>query len=140
MSVYYTYNEFPYGTYEISAAILLQYNNNKAYPDIINLIKNYTSLLEEHIRYCTDFYIASKTNSYNRIIIECMANSEHIDLLNSNSNTISDIKRNYKNIETTLDIYYPNNPNNPNNLKDVLREIIWRRYRIYKNQLNMLLY
>jgi hypothetical protein len=136
MSVYYTYNEFPYGTYEISAAILLQYNNNKAYPDIINLIKNYTSLLEEHIRYCTDFYIASKTNSYNRIIIECMANSEHIDLLNSNSNTISDIKSNYKNIETTLDIYYPNNPNN---LKDVLREIIWRRYRIYKNQLNMLL-
>jgi hypothetical protein len=115
MSVYYKYNEFPYGTYEISAAILLQYNNNKAYPDIINLIKNYTSLLEEHIRYCTDFYIASKTN------------------------TISDIKSNYKNIETTLDIYYPNNPNNPNNLKDVLREIIWRRYRIYKNQLNMLL-
>jgi hypothetical protein len=65
-----------------------------------------------------------------------MANSEHIDLLSSNSNTISDIKSNYKNIETTLDIYYPNNPNN---LKDVLREIIWRRYRIYKNQLNMLL-
>jgi hypothetical protein len=65
-----------------------------------------------------------------------MANSEHIDLLSSTSNTISDIKSNYKNIETTLDIYYPNNPNN---LKDVLREIIWRRYRIYKNQLNMLL-
>ena len=64
MSVfYYTYNEFPYGTYEISAAILLQYNNNKAYPDIINIIKNYTSLLGEHIRYCNDFYIASKTNS-----------------------------------------------------------------------------
>jgi hypothetical protein len=69
-----------------------------------------------------------------------MANSVHSDLLNSNSNTISDIKSNYKNIETTLAIYYPNNPNNPNNLKDVLREIIWRRYRIYKNQLNMLLY
>jgi len=136
MPVYYKYNKFPYGTYEISAAILLQCNNNKVYRDIINLIKNYTLLLEDHIRYCTDFYITSKTNSYNRIIIECMANSEHIDLLNSDSYTISDIKSEFKNIETILDIYYPNNPNN---LKDVLREIISRRYKIYKNQLNMLL-
>jgi hypothetical protein len=65
-----------------------------------------------------------------------MANSEHIDLLSSNSNTISDCKNQLKNIEMTLDTYYPNNPNN---LKDVLREIIWRRYKIYKNQLNILL-
>ena len=39
MTSYYTYNVFPYGTYEISAAILLQYNNNTVYPDITNLIK-----------------------------------------------------------------------------------------------------
>jgi hypothetical protein len=35
MTSYYTYNVFPYGTYEISAAILLQYNNNTVYPDIV---------------------------------------------------------------------------------------------------------
>ena len=132
MSVYYTYKEFPYGTYEISAAILLQYNNNKVYPDIINLIKNYTSFLEEHIRYCKDFHITSNTNSYNRIIIECMANSEHMDLLSSTSESISNMKSKLKNIEMILDMDYPNN------LKDVLREIIWRRYKIYKNQLNLL--
>jgi len=132
MSVYYTYNEFPYGTYEISAAILLQYNNNKVYPDIINLIKNYSSFLEEHIKYCTDFYITSATNSYNKIIIECMVNSEHMDLLSSTSESISEMKNKLKNIETTLEIYYPNK------LKDVLREIIWRRYIIYKNKLRRL--
>jgi len=135
MSVYYTYNEFPYGTYEISAAILLQYNNNKVYPDIINLIKNYTSFLEEHIRYCTDFYITRNTNGYNRIIIECMANSEHMDLLSSTSESISNMKSKLKDIEMILDLYYPNNLNN---LKDVLREIIWRRYKIYKTQLTRL--
>lgn len=35
----------------------------------------------------------------------------------------------------TLDIYCLNNPNN---LKDVLREIIERRYKIYKNELKLL--
>lgn len=135
MSVYYSYNEFPYGTYEISAAILLQYNNNKVYPDIIELITNYTSFLEEHIKYCTDFYIASKNNSYSKIIVECMSNSEHMNLLNSTSESISDMKNKLKNIEMTLDIYCLNNPNN---LKDVLREIIERRYKIYKNELKLL--
>ena len=46
MTSYYTYNVFPYGTYEISAAILLQYNNNTVYPDITNLIKYYSVFLE----------------------------------------------------------------------------------------------
>ena len=135
MSVYYSYNVFPYGTYEISAAILLQYNNNKVYPDIIELITNYTSFLEEHIKYFTDFYIASKNNSYSKIIVECMSNSEHMNLLNSTSESISDMKNKLKNIEMTLDIYCLNNPNN---LKDVLREIIERRYKIYKNELKLL--
>ena len=67
MTSYYTYNVFPYGTYEISAAILLQYNNNTVYPDIINLIKDYSVFLEEHIRYCNDFYISSRTNNYNKL-------------------------------------------------------------------------
>jgi hypothetical protein len=61
-----------------------------------------------------------------------MANSEHMDLLNSTSESISNMKSKLKNIEMILDIDYPNN------LKDVLREIIWRRYKIYKNQLKQL--
>jgi hypothetical protein len=61
-----------------------------------------------------------------------MANSEHMDLLSSTSESISNMKSKLKNIEMILDIDYPNN------LKDVLREIIWRRYKIYKNQLNLL--
>jgi hypothetical protein len=61
-----------------------------------------------------------------------MVNSEHMDLLSSTSESISEMKNKLKNIETTLEIYYPNK------LKDVLREVIWRRYRIYKNKLRRL--
>jgi hypothetical protein len=64
-----------------------------------------------------------------------MSNSEHMDLLNSTSESISDMKKKLKNIEMTLDIYCLNNPNN---LKNVLREIIFRRYKIYKNELKLL--
>jgi hypothetical protein len=130
MTSYYTYNVFPYGTYEISAAILLQYNNNTVYPDIINLIKDYSVFLEEHIRYCNDFYISSRTNNYNKIIIECMAKSDHMDILNSNSEFLADMKKRLKNIDTTLDIFYSNN------LKDILRKILWRRYSIYKKEIS----
>lgn len=130
MTSYYTYNVFPYGTYEISAAILLQYNNNTVYPDIINLIKDYSVFLEEHIRYCNDFYISSRTNNYNKIIIECMAKSDHMDILNSNSEFLADMKKRLKNIDTTLDIFYSNN------LKDILRKILWRRYSIYKREIS----
>jgi hypothetical protein len=130
MTSYYTYNVFPYGTYEISAAILLQYNNNTVYPDITNLIKDYSVFLEEHIRYCNDFYISSRTNNYNKIIIECMAKSDHMDILNSNSEFLADMKKRLKNIDTTLDIFYSNN------LKDILRKILWRRYSIYKREIS----
>jgi len=135
MTSYYTYNVFPYGTYEISAAILLQYNNNTVYPDIINLIKDYSVFLEEHIRYCNDFYISSRTNNYNKIIIECMAKSDHMDILNmdilnSNSEFLADMKKRLKNIDTKLDIFYSNN------LKDILRKILWRRYSIYKKEIS----
>ena len=130
MTSYYTYNVFPYGTYEISAAILLQYNNNIVYPDITNLIKDYSVFLEEHIRYCNDFYISSRTNNYNKIIIECMAKSDHMDILNSNSEFLADMKKRLKNIDTTLDIFYSNN------LKDILRKILWRRYSIYKREIS----
>jgi hypothetical protein len=130
MTSYYTYNVFPYGTYEISAAILLQYNNNTVYPDITNLIKDYSVFLEEHIRYCNDFYISSRTNNYNKIIIECMAKSDHMDILNSNSEFLADMKKRLKHIETTLDMSYSNN------LKNILREILWRRYSIYKREIS----
>ena len=130
MTSYYTYNVFPYGTYEISAAILLQYNNNTVYPDITNLIKDYSVFLEEHIRYCNDFYISSRTNNYNKIIIECMAKSDHMDILNSNSEFLADMKKRLKNIDTKLDIFYSNN------LKDILRKILWRRYSIYKREIS----
>ena len=130
MTSYYTYNVFPYGTYEISAAILLQYNNNTVYPDITNLIKDYSVFLEEHIRYCNDFYISSRTNNYNKIIIECMAKSDHMDILSSNSGSLADMKKRLKNIDTTLDIFYSNN------LKDILRKILWRRYSIYKREIS----
>ena len=130
MTSYYTYNVFPYGTYEISAAILLQYNNNIVYPDITNLIKDYSVFLEEHIRYCNDFYISSRTNNYNKIIIECMAKSDHMDILNSNSEFLADMKKRLKNIDTTLDIFYSNN------LKDILRKILRRRYSIYKKEIS----
>jgi len=130
MTSYYTYNVFPYGTYEISAAILLQYNNNTVYPDITNLIKDYSVFLEEHIRYCNDFYISSRTNNYNKIIIECMAKSDHMDILNSNSGSLADMKERLKHIETTLDMSYSNN------LKNILRKILWRRYSIYKREIS----
>jgi hypothetical protein len=130
MTSYYTYNVFPYGTYEISAAILLQYNNNIVYPDITNLIKDYSVFLEEHIRYCNDFYISSRTNNYNKIIIECMANSDNMDILSSNSGSLVDMKERLKHIETTLDMSYSNN------LKNILREILWRRYSIYKREIS----
>ena len=130
MTSYYTYNVFPYGTYEISAAILLQYNNNIVYPDITNLIKDYSVFLEEHIRYCKDFYISSRTNNYNKIIIECMAKSDHMDILSSNSEFLADMKKRLKNIDTTLDMSYSNN------LKNILREILWRRYSIYKREIS----
>ena len=57
MTSYYTYNVFPYGTYEISAAILLQYNNNTVYPDITNLIKIIQNLSSKNS--CTDEDIIS---------------------------------------------------------------------------------
>jgi hypothetical protein len=130
MTSYYIYNVFPYGTYEISAAILLQYNNNIVYPDITNLIKDYSVFLEEHIRYCNDFYISSRCNNYNKIIIECMANTDHMDILSSNSGSLADMKERLKHIETTLDMSYSNN------LKNILREILWRRYSIYKREIS----
>jgi hypothetical protein len=130
MTSYYTYNVFPYGTYEISAAILLQYNNNIVYPDITNLIKDYSVFLEEHIRYCNDFYISGRTNNYNKIIIECMANSDNMDILSRNSGSLVDMKERLKHIETTLDMSYSNN------LKNILREILWRRYSIYKREIS----
>ena len=86
--------------------------------------------LEEHIRYCNDFYISSRTNNYNKIIIECMAKSDHMDILNSNSEFLADMKKRLKNIDTTLDIFYSNN------LKDILRKILWRRYSIYKKEIS----
>ena len=79
-------------------------------------------LLEEHIEYCYNFYIEYN----NKIVIECMANTENMNLLNSTSYSIMNMKNRLTNIEKVLDkqIY--------NNLKD----IISRRYRTYKNEIN----
>jgi hypothetical protein len=120
----YTYNKFPYGTYEISTSLLFQQNNtdNALYTDIVNLITDYSLFLEEHIKYCNDYY----KQYNNKIIIECMANSENMDLLNNTTCYIMDMKNRLNNIEKVLD------RQNYNNLKDIL----WRRYRTYKYEIN----
>jgi L-rhamnose mutarotase len=126
----FTYNKFPHGTYEISASLLFQQNNinNALYIDIVNLITDYSVFLEEHIKYCNDYY----KQYNNKIIIECMANSEHMDLLNNTTGSIMDMnmKNRLNNIEKVLD------RQNYNNLKDIL----WRRYRTYKYEINRFLY
>jgi hypothetical protein len=126
----YTYNKFPYGTYEISTSLLFQQNNidNTLYTDIVNLITDYSLFLEEHIKYCNDYY----KQYNNKIIIECMANSENMDLLNNKTGSIMDMnmKNRLNNIEKVLD------RQNYNNLKDIL----WRRYRTYKYEINRFLY
>jgi len=122
------YNKFPRGTYEISVSLLLQQikQNNiektTLYTEIEDLINDYSVLLEEHIEYCYNFYIEYN----NKIVIECMANTENMNLLNSTSYSIMNMKNRLTNIEKVLDkqIY--------NNLKD----IISRRYRTYKNEIN----
>jgi hypothetical protein len=122
------YNKFPRGTYEISVSLLLQQikQNNiektTLYSEIEDLINDYSVLLEEHIEYCYNFYIEYN----NKIVIECMANTENMNLLNSTSYSIMNMKNRLTNIEKVLDkqIY--------NNLKD----IISRRYRTYKNEIN----
>jgi hypothetical protein len=124
----YTYNKFPYGTYEISTSLLFQQNNidNTLYTDIVNLITDYSLFLEDHIKYCNDYYM--KYN--NKIVIECMANSENMDLLNNTTGSIMDMKNRLNNIEKVLD------RQNYNNLKDIL----WRRcYRTYKYEINRFL-
>jgi hypothetical protein len=122
----YTYNKFPYGTYEISTSLLFQQNNidNTLYTDIVNLITDYSLFLEDHIKYCNDYY----KQYNNKIIIECMANSENMDLLNNTTGSIMDMnmKNRLNNIEKVLD------RQNYNNLKDIL----WRRYRTYKYEIN----
>jgi L-rhamnose mutarotase len=124
------YHKFPHGTYEISASLLFQQNNinNALYIDIVNLITDYSVFLEEHIKYCNDYY----KQYNNKIIIECMANSEHMDLLNNTTGSIMDMnmKNRLNNIEKVLD------RQNYNNLKDIL----WRRYRTYKYEINRFLY
>ena len=122
------YNKFPRGTYEISVSLLLQQikQNNiektTLYTEIEDLINDYSVLLEEHIEYCYNFYIEYN----NKIVIECMANTENMNLLHSTSYSIMNMKNRLTNIEKVLDkqIY--------NNLKD----IISRRYRTYKNEIN----
>jgi hypothetical protein len=125
--IVYTYNKFPYGTYEISTSLLFQQNNtdNTLYTDIVNLITDYSVFLEEHIKYCNDYY----KQYNNKIVIECMANSEHMDLLNNTTGSIMDMKNRLNNIEKVLD------RQNYNNLKDIL----WRRYRTYKYEINRFL-
>jgi len=59
-----------------------------------------------------------------------MAKSDHMDILNSNSEFLADMKKRLKNIDTKLDIFYSNN------LKDILRKILWRRYSIYKKEIS----
>jgi len=129
--VAYTFNKFPYGIFEISAVSLLQREKSigeDLYTDIIKLINEYTAFLEEHIKYCNDFYVAYNKN---KIIIECMANYDHMDILNSTiehtSQPMSNIKNQLRNIESGVDIVYSN----------IIRDVLRRRYRIYKNQINM---
>ena len=55
-----------------------------------------------------------------------MANSEHMDLLSSTTNSIMNMKNRLINLEKVLD------KQNYNSLKD----IISRRYRTYKNEIN----
>jgi len=124
----YTYNKFPYGIYEISTTLLLKNNiDDTLYNDIVNLIDDYTTFLEEHIKYCNNFYITCNTNSYNKIIIECMVNSEHMDILSSTTESIMGMKNRLNNIEKLLD--------EKNN--NYIRDILWRRYRKYKDEINM---
>jgi len=124
----YTYNKFPYGIHELSASLLLKNNiDDTLYNDIVNLIDDYTVFLEEHIKYCNKFYINSSKNSYNKIIIECMVNSEHLDILSSTMESIMGMKNRLNNIEKLLD------EKNNNYIRDILR----RRYIKYKDQINM---
>lgn len=123
----YTYNKFPYGTHEISVSLLFQQikQNNidgTLYNDIVKLINDYSVFLEEHIKY--SYYFDIEYN--NKIVIECMANSEHMDLLSSTTISIMNMKNRLINLEKVLD------KQNYNSLKD----IIWRRYRTYKIEIN----
>lgn len=109
--VAYMFNKFPDGFFEILAASLLQRENNISrglYSDIIKLINDYTVFLEEHIKYC----IAN-----NKIVI-------FSNILLS----ISDIKNRLSNIEDNINIVY----------SYVIRDILQRRYRIYKNKIKSL--
>lgn len=86
----YKFNNFPYGTFEISTALLLEHDNTVSedlYADIVNLITDYSAFLEEHIKYCKEFYMVCNNN----IIINCMANSEHMDILSSTTESIADL-------------------------------------------------
>ncbi len=113
--VAYTFNKFPCGIFEISAVSLLQRENNIGkvlYSDIIKLINEYTAFLEEHIKYCTNY--------------------DQIDILCNTTEFISQPMSNMKNllsiIESDVDIVYSN----------IIRDILRRRYRIYKKQINMI--
>jgi hypothetical protein len=79
----------------------------------------------------------------NKFIIEYIANFEQTDILDSNDSSdssasnasnastesITDKKNRLRDIESMVDIVYSN----------ILRDIIWRRYRIYKNQIKKFL-
>ena len=97
-------------------------NKDELYNDIVKLINDYSVFLEEHIKY--SYYFDIEYN--NKIVIECMANSEHMDLLSSTTNSIMNMKNRLINLEKVLD------KQNYNSLKD----IISRRYRTYKNEIN----
>ena len=65
-----------------------------------------------------------------------MAKSDHMDILNSNSEFLADMKKRLKNIDTTLDIFYSNNlkdilsslkeNDSVNNLKNVTADIFYK--------------
>jgi hypothetical protein len=133
MDATYTFNKFPHGTFEISAAVLFQREKNIGdvlYADIVRLINDYTTILEEQIKCCSGFYMAYN----NKFIIEYIANFEQTDILNSSDSnasteSITDKRNRLRDIESMVDIVYSN----------ILRDIIWRRYRIYKNQIKKFL-
>lgn len=136
MDATYTFDKFPHGTFEISAAVLFQREKNIGgvlYADIVRLINDYTTILEEQIKFCSGFYMAYN----NKFIIEYIANFEQTDILDSNDSnassasteSITDKKNRLRDIESMVDIVYSN----------ILRDIIWRRYRIYKNQIKKFL-
>jgi hypothetical protein len=56
-----------------------------------------------------------------------MVNSEHMDILSSTTESIMGMKNRLNNIEKLLD--------EKNN--NYIRDILWRRYRKYKDEINM---